>query len=116
LFKLPKLVTDIDCGPIGYPGLVVRCWLNLTYEPWEPPADPKPWDSLYYHGLGRIVEALVVPGEFTETGKAETVELADAKRIYDLLNTPGFDQSIIVWAMSRYDQERQERYRAELKN
>ncbi len=116
MFKLPKLTTDIDCAAIGYPGLVVRCWLNITYDDRKEPESPKPWETMYYYGLGRILEELAVPGEFSESGQAETIPIPDAKAAYDLLNTPGFDQMIVNWAVEQFNQQRQERYRAALKN
>lgn len=115
-FKLPKLTTDIDCGPIGYPGLVVRCWLNVTYDDWEPPEKPEKWDTLYYYGLGRLLETVLIPGEYTESGEAETVELPGGKAVYDLEHTRGFDAVILTWAVEQLGRERQARYRAELKN
>ena len=117
MFKLPKLTTDIDCEPLGYPGLVVRCWLNPTYEPWEPPAqDAKPWERMYFHGLSRIIEAVTFPAGYTASGVAETIEIPDEKAIYDLMYTPGFEQAIVNWAVEQYNKERQARYQVELKN
>lgn len=115
-FKLPKLTTEIDCGPIGYPGLVVECWLNVTFEDYEPPERPEPWESTWYHGLGRIVEGVTFPADYTDTGKPLTVTLDDAKAVYDLMQTEGFDQQIITWALDQYGKQRQERLQVAAKN
>lgn len=115
-FKLPKLTTDIDCEPIGYPGLVVTCWLNITQEDWEPPADAEPWETLFYHGLARVFERLTFPPEMTDSGEEEVYEIADARTLYDLLAEPTFDQSIVIWAQSIYQNQRAARLEAEQKN
>jgi hypothetical protein len=115
-FKLPKLTTDIDCGPIGYPGLVVTCWLNVTAEQWEPPEKAEKWETLFYHGLARVFERFTFPPEMTDSGEAEVYEIPDARALYDLLNEPSFDQAIVIWAQSIYQDQRQARLEAELKN
>jgi len=115
-FQLPRLTTDIDCGPIGYPGLVVTCWLNVTYEEYAPPEKPEPWETLWYHGLGRILEQVTFPASFTDNGESMTVTLPDAKAVYDLMQTEGFDQQIITWVMEQYGRQRQERLQVAAKN
>jgi hypothetical protein len=115
-FKLPKLLTDVDCEPIGYPGLVVQCWLNLTYDDWEPPEKPQAWETTYYYGLARMIEAVVIPAEYMDNGTALTCTIDGPRAIYDLLETPGFDQTIILWAIQQYQRQRQERMQAETKN
>jgi len=115
-FKLPKLTSDIDCGPIGYPGLVVRCWLNVTYQDYQPPEQPEPWETIWYHGLGRIVESVTFPEAFTDSGDVYTVTLPDGHAVYDLMMSEGFDQQIILWAMDQYNTQRQERLQVAAKN
>ena len=115
-FTLPKLTTEIDCGPIGYPGLVVECWLNVTYEEWEPPEKPEPWETTWYYGLGRILEAVTFPAEMVEGDKPFMVVLPDARAVYGLMQTEGFDQQIITWALDQYGKQRQARLQAEAKN
>jgi len=114
-FILPKLTTDVDCTPIGYEGLVVTCWLNLTYED-DPALGSEPWETLFYYGLGRIVECVTFPAEYTDTGEALTIATPDARAVYNLMQSEGFDQQIILWAVNQYHEQRQERMQAEAKN
>lgn len=115
-FKLPKLLTDIECEPIGYPGLVVKCWLNITYDVWKPPENGQEWETPYYYGLARMIESVTIPAEFTDTGKALVCTIDGPRAMYDLMATPGFDQTIIIWAIEQYQRQRQERLQAEIKN
>lgn len=116
MFNLPRLMTVIDCGPIGYPGLEVEFWLNPTRLDYEPPAEGEPWESSYWFALGRTIERVTVPAEMTESGKRTTIEIPDARAIYDLAEAPGFDWQIIVWAFEQYGKQRQERLKVELGN
>ena len=132
-FKLPKLTTDIDCGPIGYPGLVVRFNLNPGFDPYafpwaniddEEKRDKEreksirvtPWLAEFWYNLGRIVAAVVFPPEMTTSGQEETVELDGAEDVYSFMRTKGFEQNIIIWAAGQYHKQAQARLRAELKN
>lgn len=118
-FKLPVLETAVDCGDLGYPGLTITFWLNPTLtDPWVPPApaDRQDWDTQYYAALGRVMLRMDVPGEYTDSGKAETVELGTAQAVYELEHRKGFDQQILVWAFQRYGKERDRRFKDELGN
>ena len=132
-FRLPVLTTDVDCGPIGYPELVVTFVLNPGYSdhefPWAGIEDEaarkkerakilkaRPWEMEYYQGLGRLLERVTFPAGMTDGDEAEVAELAGAKSVYDLMTVPGFDQSIITWAVSQYHDKAQERLKAEAKN
>jgi hypothetical protein len=115
-FQLPRLTTEIDCGPIGYPGLVVTCWLNVTYEDYKPPEKAKEWETQWFYGLGRILEAVTFPATMTDSGEPLIVTLSDARAVYDLAQTEGFDQQIINWALEQYRLQRQARLEAEAKN
>ena len=115
-FKLPKLTTDVDCEPIGYPGLVVRFWLNVTAEEWEAPEDAEPWETLFFHGLGRMIERIVFPPDMTDHNEEEVWDIPTAKSLYDLMNWDGFDQAIIIWSQSQYQDQRAARLEAERKN
>lgn len=140
--KLPRLTTAVDCEPIGYPGLKVHFWLNVTFDPDRVDDeelverlradDPEgtegkkdyevleghrqPWERDYYYGLGRIVDRVEIPGEFTEDGEPVDVKLGNSRALYDLMRTPGFEQGIIVWASTKYYTLRQKRLEAEVKN
>jgi hypothetical protein len=115
-FKLPRLTTDIDCGPIGYPGLTVTFWLNPTAEQYEAPEDGEPWEAVHWWAQARIIERITVPGEYTEDGAGLVLEIGDGQALYDLMETPGFDWQILVWAREQYGRVRQERLQAEIKN
>jgi hypothetical protein len=115
-FTLPKLMTEINCEPIGYPGLMVRCWLNATPEPYEPPDDAQSWESPYWYGLGRIIVEVVVPAEMNDTGARQVIDIPDGKALYELMDAEGFDHQIILWAVEQYQTERQERIKVEAKN
>ena len=124
-FKLPVLESDVDCGPLGYPGLVFTFWLNATNpeEGWvapekrDPPElEPEPWDRLWYEGLGRVYLRVIVPPEFSDTGAEEIIELPDAQAVYKLERTTGFDQTLLHWAFARLGEERAERLQVAVKN
>ena len=115
-FKLPRLTTDVDCEPIGYPGLTVTFWMNVTAEDWEPPKDSKPWETMFYHGLGRIIERVTFPAEMVDGDEPEVWEIPDGKALYDLIKADGFDQAIVIWSQSQYQDQRQARLEASAKN
>lgn len=129
-FVLPRLTSGIDCEPIGYPGIAVVFWLNVTYdgarvsdEEWaagHPGEKREPWDTDFYYNLARIVEEVYVPDiyttEFIDDGVATTIPIRCGKDLYDLMHTDGFEQNIVLWAAGQYYNVRQERLRAEVKN
>ena len=122
---LPRLTHDLDCEPLGYPGLVVTLWVNPTYDdhvdPWDEETDPdkrrklrleildeEPWRSEYWYLMGRIIEAVTFPPEMVGKEEPVRIETPDAKALYDLAFTPGFDQEIIRWAGDMSGQHRRE--------
>jgi hypothetical protein len=115
-FNLPKLTTEIDCEPIGYPGLVVTCWLNPTYIEWQPPEKAQKWETEYHYGLARIIETITIPADYTDGGRQAVIQVTDAKTMYEVLKTEGFDQTIVTWVVEQYQQQRQERLRVAAKN
>lgn len=132
-FTLPKLTHDLDCGPLGYPGLVVTLQLNLPYEPLAYPWDgiedeaerqaeqeriieAEPWQAPFMLWLGRIVTAITFPPEMSEDGKRLRVDIPDARSLHELMFTPGFDQQIIIWASNQYNANRDEWREAARKN
>ena len=117
MFKLPTLTTEIDCEPIGYPGLVVTCRLNPPIMDWQAPAKPAgEWDELVYHSWARILQSVSVPAELTDNGEAEIIPIAEAKDVYDLERRPDWDPQILLWAMGQYSRQRSKRLEAEQKN
>lgn len=129
-FRLPRFTAAVDCAPLGYPGLEVHFWLNMTYDPdrvedeaWRkenslPKNEPRTpvWESDFYYGLGRMIEKVVVPAEYSPSGEVEEHEIADGHDLYDLLHTPGFEQHIATWASTHYYVLRQGRLEDALKN
>lgn len=138
-FKLPKLTWDLDCGPLGYPGLVVTFLLNPELGEYKPPEQPwadlrsrgdagpvregikvqreaPPWEGEFYWSLARIIEAVRVPAEYTTGGREETIPIDSAQAVYELERAPGFDPQVLHWALRQYSAQRQERLRVERKN
>ena len=124
-FKLPVLETDADCGPMGYDGLVFTFWLNATNpeEDWvlpderDPPVkEPEPWDKLWYNSFASALLRVTIPPEFSDTGEEEVIEIPDAKAVYELEQMPGFEPSLLIWALNQVSQQRQERLQVAAKN
>lgn len=117
-FNLPKLTTDIDCEPIGYPGLTVQFWLNPTSpaERYSPPDNAEKWESAYWVGLARAIESITIPPSMTDSGKPLVIPIDSGKTLYNLMDEEGFDWHIVLWAVDRYTDERQERLKTEIKN
>jgi len=132
-FKLPRLTTDVDCEPIDCPGLVVTFWLNVGYEEWNVPwahiedatekekerkriLEERPWETIFYHGLGRIIERITFPPSMTDGETAEVIDIPDGEALYNLMTTHDFDQALILWAQSIYQDQRAARMKVEAKN
>lgn len=115
-FKLPRLTREVDCGPLGYPGLRLVFWLNATDDEWKPPQDAQPWDRFGYHQLSRMLEAVVIPGEYTEDGEEQRIDITDRKAAYELEQADGFDPAILVWAVEAWRQQRLGWLQSESKN
>ena len=113
--KLPKLTTDVDCEPLGYPGMVVTFWLNPSVDDYEPPEEGgEPWDTPFYHSIGRVMLSVFIPKG--EDAPAQTLKLGTAKALYDLERDPGGDSQLIMWVIQQYSNARDERLQAELGN
>ena len=126
-FKLPRLETDVDCEPLGYPKLLLRFWLNPwnpeEAEEWVPPDErdppvdePEPWDRLWYWSIARVLQCVIIPGTFSDTGKDEEIDIPDMQAVYDLERMPGFEQKMLNWALETLQNERLERLKAARKN
>jgi len=129
MLRLPTLTTDVDCAPIGYPGLIVRFWLNPPLGDYAPPwagieddqkrakaQEREPWLSEWFHGMGRNVIAVLVPGAYTETGQDEEITVGSGRDYYDLERRDDFDPAILNWAALQFASERNERLRIARKN
>lgn len=115
-FKLPRLTRDVDCEPLGYPGLVLVLWLNTDSQDWQPPQDAQPWDRYGWWQVSRIVERVIVPGDYSEDGEEQVIELPDQKAVYDLSNADGFDPAILTWAIEAWRKHRTDWLQSELGN
>jgi len=126
-FKLPPLDSDVDCGPLGYPKLVFRFWLNPwnpeEAEVWVPPDErdppvetPEPWDRLWYWSVARVLQCVLIPGKFSDTGKDEVIDISDMQAVYDLERMPRFEPKMLNWALETLQSERLERLKVAAKN
>ena len=117
-FKLPRLKTDVDCEPLGYPGLVFQFWLNPTRpeEEWEAPEDPQPWERNWYAAYARVCLRITIPADLTDSGEEEVIEPVTTKTIYDMEQAAGFEVAVINWVFGTWDKERTERLRVAVKN
>ena len=126
-FKLPRLETDVDCEPLGYPKLFLRFWLNPWNpeegEEWAPPDErdppvenPEPWDRAWYWSVARVLQCVIIPAKLSDTGKDEVIDIPDMKAVYDLERMPGFEQKMLNWALEVLQNERLERLKAARKN
>lgn len=115
-FKLPRLTTDIDCESIGYPGLKLVFWLNPTSPEEKHKKGEDPWENPYWWSRARVIDRILIPAKYTTEGEDLSIEIENPKDVYDLMNEPGFDWNIILWATGVYADQRQERLDTELKN
>lgn len=127
-FNLPRLTTEVDCAPIGYPGLEVHFWLNVTYdadrvtdEDWEKaekqPIKERPFPERdYYYSLGRIIDHVLIPGKYLESEEPAVIQVGSGQALLDLMTTPGFEQAVVNWAVGQYYTLKEQRLRAESKN
>ena len=126
-FKLPRLTTDVDCEPLGYPGIVFTFWLNPPNpeegEGWvepskrNPPVEkPEPWDLWWLALVAGTLDYVTVPSAYTDSDEDEIIEIPDAKAVYELHNMPGFEQTVLNWAVEKLREERTERFKLAVKN
>ena len=116
MIRLPELTWELDCGPLGYPGLVVEMILNPSGDEREPLDDGAPWDNEFYWIWGHIFKAVHLPADYSESGEPVSIVLMNGEDLYDLEHMVGFDPQVLTWAMRQYTQKRQERLQAEVKN
>lgn len=115
--RLPRFTWEVDCKPLGYPGIIMVFWLN-------PPVDDtvdeevtdQPWTSPFYQVMSRLTDRVIIPGEFMDSGKELIIEVDTARDAYDLDHRPDFDPQILTWTRRQYSAHRQERLKAELGN
>ncbi len=118
-FKLPELLADVDLGPLGYPGIVVTCWVNITApaEEWKPPDKPKEWDRPFFVTYSRISRHIKVPGSYREDGADYEADLSTPQALYEFLEQSGWDQGLFQGALWSYlVAHRQELYESARKN
>lgn len=118
-FTLPELLGDLDLEPIGYPGIVVTCWVNATLDmdSWEPPMLPDKWDKPYYQMMARLFRRIVVPGRYRGDGQDWTKELGTRQAIWELEQEPGWEPRLLFnRLLPLYGKKRDELAIAEQKN
>ena len=115
---LPRLTRDVDCEPLGYPGIVLTLHLNVdANQAYQPPEDAQPWDRYGYWYLTQIIDRIHVPGSYTEGGEDELLELDNCELAYKLMHDgDGFDANILTWAIEAWRQSKAEWLLAEVKN
>lgn len=113
---LPVLTRDVDCEPLGYPGIVLTLRLNVSEAEYQAQGEQQPWDRYGYFWVSRIVERVFVPAQYTDTGEDLAFELPDAKAAYDLMHQDDFDSNILTWAVEAWRQKRLEWLQADVKN
>ena len=117
--KLPRLTWDLDCEPLGYPGIVFTFWLNppldVAEEPKKGVLKKEPWDDAFFHNMAAVMDQVTVPDEYTGDGDL-VVETPDAKAVWELQTKVFPDPQIVLWASGRYRDQRAERLQVAAKN
>ena len=113
-FNLPQYTGWVDVP--FYAGMEMECWLNPVKDDWEPPENPEPWDNEYWYAYGRLFKRLRVPAGMTGDGEEQVIELGSAKAVYELTDTPGFDQGILPRVMAAWGEQREALLEAAQKN
>ena len=116
MFKLPELTWELDCEPLGYPGLVVELVLNPPIDQEEPVAGTEPWDGPFYRQMARIIKGVTVPAAWSSDLQEVVLELGTPESIWQLEHDRGFDPQVFQWALRQYAAKRQERLQVESKN
>ena len=115
--KLPRLTWDLDCEPLGYPGLVFTFWLNppIDLVSDEEPKGKEPWATAFHRNMALVLDRVAIPAEYAD-GNELVVEISGAKALWDLQHEEGFDPQLVLWAAARYQDQRVERLRVAVKN
>ena len=117
--KLPRLTWDLDCEPLGYPGVVFTFWLNppIGLVSDENPKGKEPWATAFHRNMSLLLDHVTIPAEYAD-GEDEDliVVISDAKALWALQHDKGFDSQLVLWASARYQDQRIERLRTAAKN
>ena len=113
---LPRLTNTVDCGPIGYPGIVVEFWLNPPIHEDNASGADDPWETVFYRQMAYIIERVRISGDYTEDGEELVLEVQDAKALWDLEHRGDFDSQILTWTWGQHSRDRNERLQTERKN
>jgi len=121
-FRLPRLTHEVDLGEWQprYAGIVLEIVLNPPVVEFDDSGDADqeraPWETAFYHGAAARLVRLVAPGELTDSGQEEAVDLDSAEAVYRLERRPDFDPAILAWILSEYSRLRSEYLAGALKN
>ena len=131
-WNLPRLTWELDCEPLGCPGVKIVFWLNADIEMKNVPSWSKvegeekqrealkkapAWDNWFYYQILHCVDWIVVPAQYLKDAEGETrVTFASAQEVWEFEHAPGFDPQILQWALKQYSAQRQARLQAEAKN
>ena len=116
--NLPRLTWDLDCEPLGYPGVVFTFWLNppLGLATDDEGGRKRPeWDTAFHRNMALVLDRVTIPAEYAD-GEELVIEIPDAKALWDLQNEAGFDPQLVLWASGCYQDQRAERLRVSAKN
>ena len=121
-FTLPPFEGQIDCAPLGYPGMAFDLLLNPPYAgeyeaPKQKKGQPPPpeWTDGYWYGMGRLFLRVHIPEQYRNDDQ-EVVELGSGKAVYDLAHTKGFDPRVVPWVFGEFVNRRTELTEAAVKN
>jgi hypothetical protein len=131
-WNLPRLTWELDCEPLGYPGLTVVFWLNIDIDTSNVPSwaniedeetrtkavrEADAWDAWPYFEALHAVESIRIPARYLHEAQGDQeVRFASAKEVWEFEHVPGFDPQILQWAMRQYRAQRQERLKVASKN
>ena len=117
--RLPRLTREVDCEPLGYPGIVLTLWLNPDDQDWKPPEKPEPWDRFAWWHMARVIERIVVPAKYVDGSEPDdeptVYEIVDRQTAWELADSGGYSD-ILIWAINAYNQCRNEWLASEVKN
>lgn len=114
--NIPRLTHVLDCGEIGLPGMELELVLNPSLEEFVPPENPQEWETESYDRYARWFKSLRVPAEFSESGEEEVLTIDGPQAVFELERSPGFDPSVLGWAIEQYVEHRAEWLEEERKN
>jgi hypothetical protein len=114
----------------AYAGIVVVLRVNPPYPNYKPPwasvedkkkaaemRQAEPWLSEFWYMRARLVKSVTIPGNLTEDGEPETIEINYSPwALYELEGDETFDPRITMWATGQFGQRGEELFERAAKN